>query len=69
MGHSTGISNSYYRPTDDELLDDYIKVIPLLTITDEHRLQEQVNELSEKPKDNDYAVRANCKKNKNRLAY
>jgi hypothetical protein len=58
MGHSIGISDSYYRPMEDELLDDYLKVIPLLTITDEHRLQDQVNELSLKTKDNDYIVKA-----------
>ena len=39
MGHSIGISDSYYRPTEDELLDDYLKAIPFLTISDEHRLQ------------------------------
>ena len=58
MAHSTGVSDSYYRPTEDELLDDYLKAIPFLTISDEHRLQEQVNELSEKTKDNDYVVKA-----------
>ena len=35
MGHSIGISDSYYRPTEDELLDDYLKAIPFLTISDE----------------------------------
>jgi integrase len=25
MGHSTGISDSYYRPTENDLLDDYLK--------------------------------------------
>jgi hypothetical protein len=50
MSYSIGVSNSYYRPTYDELLNDFLKAIPFLTISDEHRLQEQVNELSEKPK-------------------
>ena len=58
MAHSIGISDSYYRPTEEELLDDYLKAIPFLTISDEHRLQEQVNELLEKTKDNDYIVKA-----------
>jgi integrase len=34
MGHSIGVSNSYYRPTEDKLLDDYLKAIPFLTISD-----------------------------------
>jgi hypothetical protein len=58
MSHSIGVSNSYYKPTEDELLNDYLRAIPFLTISDERRLQEQVNELSEKTKDNDHVVKA-----------
>jgi hypothetical protein len=58
MSHSIGISDSYYRPTEEELLNDYLKAISCLTISDENRLQEQVNELSEKTKDNDHVVKA-----------
>jgi len=32
MGHSTGLSDSYYRPRENELLEDYLKAVPLLTI-------------------------------------
>jgi hypothetical protein len=32
MGHSVGISDSYYRATESEPLDDYLKAIPALTI-------------------------------------
>ena len=35
-----------------------LKAVPFLTISDENRLQEQVNELSEKTKDNDHVVKA-----------
>jgi hypothetical protein len=34
LGHSTGISDSYYRPTEQELLNDYLKAVPLLTISE-----------------------------------
>lgn len=34
MGHSIGISDSYYRPTERELLEDYLKAVPLLSITE-----------------------------------
>ncbi|MDG7011319.1 MAG: hypothetical protein JRN57_04280 [Nitrososphaerota archaeon] len=34
MGHSIGISDSYYRPTEKELLEDYLKAVPLLSITE-----------------------------------
>jgi hypothetical protein len=58
MAHSIGISDSYYRPTEEELLNDYLKAVSFLTISDENRLQEQVNELSEKTNDNDHVVKA-----------
>ncbi len=34
MGHSTGISDSYYRPTEKELLEDYLRAVPQLTISE-----------------------------------
>lgn len=34
MGHSTGISDSYYRPTENDLLTDYLKAVPLLTLSE-----------------------------------
>jgi hypothetical protein len=34
MGHSMGISDSYYRSTENEFLEDYLKASPLLTITE-----------------------------------
>jgi len=46
MGHSTGISDSYYRPTENELLDDYLKAVPLLTISE----VEEVRKKSEQEK-------------------
>jgi hypothetical protein len=45
MGHSTGISDSYYRPTESELLEDYLKVVDHLTIKGESRLKTQIDEI------------------------
>ena len=33
MGHDIGVSASYYKPTEREVLDDYRLAIPLLTIS------------------------------------
>ena len=33
MGHDIGVSASYYRPTEKEVLEDYRLAIPLLTIS------------------------------------
>jgi len=59
MGHDIGISSSYYKPTEREVLDDYIKAIPLLTINGSSSiLQKQVEELAEKTNSNDYLLKA-----------
>jgi hypothetical protein len=45
MGHSIGVSDSYYRPTEKQLLDDYLKAVPLLSITeamDLHEIEEKL---------------------------
>jgi integrase len=58
MGHSTGISDSYYRPTENDLLQDYLKCVDVLTINDEKSLQKKVEELANKSEDNKYLVNA-----------
>jgi integrase len=37
MGHSVGISDSYYKPTETELLEDYLKSIDALTVSQVNR--------------------------------
>jgi hypothetical protein len=59
MSHSTGVSDSYYRPLEKELLEDYLKAVDLLTInSDKLILQKQVTELKEKSKDSEYIIKA-----------
>lgn len=49
LGHDTGIAgSSYYRPSDTELCDDYLKAVDVLTIGEESRLRERL--LQEKKK-------------------
>jgi integrase len=48
MGHTTGLEQNYYRPDEEELLSEYIKGVDFLTINNEHRLQRQVAELTQK---------------------
>jgi hypothetical protein len=45
MGHSVGLSDSYYRATESELLDDYLKAIDFLSINEESRLSNKVKTL------------------------
>ena len=51
MGRSLGVNDSYYRVTIAELLTDYEKAIPLLTIDDTTRLQHRVISLEENQED------------------
>ena len=58
-GRDIGVSGSYYKPTEKELLEDYLKAENLLVINeDTKKLQKQFNELKEKSKDNEYNIRA-----------
>jgi integrase len=58
LGHDTGLSMSYYRPSAKTLLEDYSKAVELLTINDDRiLLQKQVAELTEKSKEENYIIK------------
>ncbi len=48
LSHSTGISDSYYRATEQELLDDYLKAMDSLTIDERNKLKKRIDSLEEK---------------------
>ena len=56
MSHTTGVVQNYYRPKEEVLLQDYIKAIDLLTISEEHRLSKKVLELQEKDDYKNYVI-------------
>src|ERR671914_287837 len=53
IGHKSmlGLDNNYYKPTEQQVLQEYLKAVDLLTINDEHRLQRKVVELTQKQDD------------------
>ena len=58
MGHDLGTSESYWKPTEREVLEDFLKAVPLLTINGDNQiLQKQVEELTEKTNNNDYLLK------------
>jgi integrase len=58
LGHDTGLSMSYYRPSSKTLLEDYLKAIDLLTINaDRTILQKRVAELTERSKEENYIIK------------
>jgi integrase len=54
MGHkkNLGLEKSYYRPTSDKLLKEYLKVLDNLTINDENRLKQKVKQQQEELQEN-----------------
>ena len=58
MGHSVGLNSNYYRPTPQELQDDYSKAIPSLTINDFHAedLKEQQQTLEKRQEQKDKEI-------------
>jgi hypothetical protein len=58
LSHSTGISDSYYRATEQELLDDYLKAMDSLTIDERNKLKKRIDSLEEKNEDEKYIIKA-----------
>jgi hypothetical protein len=58
MGHSIGISDSYYRATDNELLDDYLKAVPTLVTSDEYRIKKQMEDVMERSRGNEVYIKS-----------
>lgn len=58
MNHSTGISDSYYRPQENEILEDYLKAIDGLTINKNNSdiLEMEIKELQEKDENREYMI-------------
>ena len=44
MGHDTGLEKSYYKPSEKDILEDYLKVIDLLTINEVNKLKLEFEE-------------------------
>jgi hypothetical protein len=42
VDHATQLDSAYYRPTEDQVLREYLKAEPYLMISDEYRLKEEV---------------------------
>jgi hypothetical protein len=61
MGHNIGISRSYYKPTQKEVLEDYLKAVNVLTVNgnkDNSILKEEVEKLKEKNENNEHIIKS-----------
>ena len=60
MGHSIGISESYYKPTEDEVLKDYLTAVDQLTISNESQIvRKEIVELQKRSTDNEHILNWN----------
>lgn len=58
MSHDTGIVQHYLRPKEENVLNEYQKAIPLLTVDQDHNsLNEKVKELEEQNKTSIYVIK------------
>jgi hypothetical protein len=57
MAHSLGESGNYHRPTETQLLEDYLKAGDLLTVNEENKLSKRIIELQEKHIEKDYVIK------------
>jgi hypothetical protein len=60
LGHNIGLSGAYYRPTEKEILNDYLKAIDELTINEneDSKLKEEIKSLTEKNENTEYMIKA-----------
>jgi integrase len=48
MGHSIGLDDHYFKPGENDVLEEYLKAVDYLTINEENRLKKKVKELTRK---------------------
>jgi hypothetical protein len=69
LSHSVGVSNSYYRPTETELLEEYLSIQDFLILDSKHKLQKQVEQLTERGKDSEYIIKAKLQEKDDQIQY
>jgi hypothetical protein len=69
LSHSVGISSSYYRPTETDLLEDYLKVSDLLTFDKQEKIKKDLVKYEEKSREDIYMIKEDCRKEMNKSRY
>lgn len=62
------LSNSYYRATYHEILEDYLKAVPQLTISKELRLQKQMEEAAKHSRNDNINIKSQLFEKENAIA-
>ncbi len=64
MGHDLGVTQSYYKPLEKDVLDDYLKAVSCLTIHKHHEnkhLEKEIDVLREKNENNEHIIKSKLK--------
>jgi hypothetical protein len=67
LGHSIGLSGSYYKPKEKQILEDYVNAIEILTINKEIHLQKQISDLENKNKQTEDSIKVKLFEKEERL--
>lgn len=69
LNHSTGVSDSYYRPREDEILIDYLNAVEFLTIDDNNeKIHLEINELRKQNENSEYLVKSKLEERDDAIA-
>ena len=58
LNHDLGVSQSYYKPHEKDILEDYLKAVDLLTVnSDDITLKKQLQKVEEENKNSEYIIK------------
>src|SRR5215208_5438376 len=61
MGHTIGVSDCYYKPSEKEILEDYLRAINVLKINKTNNnaiIEKEIKQLKEKNENNEYIIQS-----------
>lgn len=58
LGHKIGLASCYYRPTQEDMLNEYSKAVDLLTIYGDNRLKKKIREIELQSESNSTGMRS-----------
>ena len=67
LGHKIGLSSAYYRPTEEEMLEEYMKAADNLTINEENRLRRKVEKLEVEKTSYDRLAHNSCTRSEDKI--
>ena len=67
LGHKIGLASAYYKPTEQEMLNEYLKAVNLLTINEENRLKLELEQKIQIEKSQIQSLKADFENLKNEV--